>query len=91
MGLIAWIIIGGLAGWLASIITGQNKRFGLLMNILIGIAGGLLGGFIFEAAGHRGIWGFSGWSFMVALIGSVILLLLVRLISTGLHRPALKH
>ncbi|MHB8780744.1 MAG: GlsB/YeaQ/YmgE family stress response membrane protein [Candidatus Geothermincolia bacterium] len=91
MGIIGWIIIGGLAGWLASIVTGTDHRFGALMNIVIGIVGGLIGGFIFNAAGERGILDFSGWSFLVALIGSVILLLGVRLFSGSHNRPAIKH
>lgn len=80
MGIIGWIILGGLAGWVASMIAGTNGRQGLFGNIFVGIGGGLLGGFVMQLLGVEGITGFNFWSFIVALIGAVILLLIWRAI-----------
>ncbi len=74
MGIIGWIIIGALAGWIASILTGNNKRMGAGNNILVGIAGGFIGGLVMNLLGGAGITGFNLWSLLVAVIGAVILL-----------------
>lgn len=76
MGFIAWIVLGGLAGWVASIVTGRNKSQGLIGNIVVGIIGGFLGGLIINLVGGEGITGFNLWSFLVALAGAVLLLLI---------------
>ena len=81
MGIISWIIIGGLAGWLASIFTGNDKKMGLGRNILVGILGGFLGGFIFNLIGGHGVTGFNLWSLLVSFIGSVVLLLIINAFS----------
>jgi len=73
MGIIGWIIIGGIAGWLASLIVGSRQS--ILADIVIGIIGGLLGGFIFSLFGGAGVTGFNLYSLLVAIAGSVILLL----------------
>lgn len=83
LGFIGWIVLGGLAGWVASMIMGNNARQGLLGNIIVGIVGGLLGGFIFGLFGGAGVTGFNLWSFLVALVGAVVLLFLWRLVSGG--------
>lgn len=77
MGFIGWIVLGGLAGWVASMIVGNNKSQGLLGNIIVGIIGGFIGGFVFDLLGGSGVTGFNLWSFVVALVGAVILLWLV--------------
>ena len=74
MGILGWIILGGLAGWVASMIAGTNEQQGLLGNIVVGIIGGLLGGFLARFFGIDGVTGFNLWSFVIALIGAVILL-----------------
>lgn len=75
MGIIAWIILGLIAGWLGSKIV--NKRGeGLVMDIVLGIVGALVGGYLFNEVGHAGITGFNLYSMFVAVIGSVIVLLL---------------
>ncbi len=74
MGILGWIILGGLAGWVASMIAGTNEQQGLLGNIVVGIIGGLLGGFLASFFGIDGVTGFNLWSFVIALIGAVILL-----------------
>ncbi len=74
MGVISWIIIGALAGWIASMITGNNRQMGTLANIAVGIVGGLIGGFLMDLLGGAGVTGFNLWSLLVAVLGAVILL-----------------
>ena len=79
MGIIGWIVLGALAGWVASIIMGRNNRQGCITNIIVGIIGAFLGGFIFNLFGGAGITGFNLWSFLVAVVGAVVLLAIVGL------------
>ncbi len=72
MGIIGWIILGGLAGWIASMIAGTNKEQGIVGNIAVGIIGGLLGGFVVSLLGGSGITGFNIWSLLVAVLGAVL-------------------
>lgn len=81
LGIIGWIVLGGLAGWVASMIVGNNAQQGLVGNIVVGIIGGFLGGFIVSLFGGAGVTGFNLWSFFVALIGAVVLLFVWRAIS----------
>ena len=78
LGWIAWIVIGGLAGWIASKIKGTDAQQGLLLNIVVGIIGGLLGGWLLSVFGVDVAGG--GWifSFITCLIGAVILLTIVQ-------------
>ncbi|AKQ65034.1 Transglycosylase-associated protein [Myxococcus hansupus] len=80
MGICSWLILGGIAGWLASIIKGTNARMGLFANIATGIVGSMLGGFIFNLMGGSGVTGFNLWSLLVATVGSVILISIVQAI-----------
>ena len=79
MGLIASLIVGGIAGWLAGVIL-KGKGHGILMNIVIGIIGGLIGGFLFDLAGFAttSIIG----SVIVATIGAIVLLWIVNKLKT---------
>jgi uncharacterized membrane protein YeaQ/YmgE (transglycosylase-associated protein family) len=77
VGILTWVLFGAIAGWVASLITGRNERMGCLGNIAVGILGALVGGAIFSALGGVGITGFNLWSFLVAIIGSVILLVIL--------------
>lgn len=74
MGIIGWIILGGLAGWVASMLAGTNSGQGLFGNIVVGIIGAFVGGFVFSMIGGEGITGFNLWSFFVAVVGAVIAL-----------------
>jgi uncharacterized membrane protein YeaQ/YmgE (transglycosylase-associated protein family) len=79
--LIYWVIVGGLAGWLASIVTGTNQRMGCLLNIAVGVVGAIIGGWVFRNLGlgpPRGQW---VGMIIVAFVGATILLVLVRLFS----------
>lgn len=80
MGIIGWIVLGGLAGWVASMIAGTDARQGLLGNIVVGIIGGLVGGFVVGLFGGEGVTGFNIWSFVVAVVGAVIALWIWRMI-----------
>ncbi len=77
LNLILWIILGGVAGWIASMIMKRDAQMGALENIIVGIVGALLGGFLFNFFGLPGDTGFNLWTLLVAVIGSVVLLFLI--------------
>lgn len=78
MGLIAWIIIGAFAGWVASVITKSNT--GIAWDLVLGIAGALVGGFLMTLFGQSGITGFNFYSLVVAIIGAVVIVYIGRLL-----------
>ncbi|RKH39339.1 GlsB/YeaQ/YmgE family stress response membrane protein [Corallococcus llansteffanensis] len=80
MGICSWLVLGGIAGWLASIIKGTNARMGMLANIIAGIVGAMLGGWVFSFFGGRGVTGFNLYSLLVATVGAVILLSILQAI-----------
>ncbi len=80
MGFIGWIIVGGLAGWIASMVMGTNERQGCIMDVILGIVGALVGGFLLDLVGIEGSGGFIG-SLITALIGAVIVIFIWRAIS----------
>lgn len=79
--IITWIVVGGLAGWVASMIVGTNRGQGMIGNIVVGIIGALVGGLLFGLLGGTGFTGFNIWSFVVALIGAVVVLLIWQAIT----------
>ncbi len=81
MGIFAWLIVGAIAGWLASKVMKTNRQQGLVMDIVVGILGALIGGFLFEQFGSTGTTGFNIWSIFVAFTGAVVLLGVIRLVS----------
>lgn len=77
------IIVGGIAGWLASIVTGVNERMGCLLNIVVGIIGGFIGGWVFQRMNWQmpgGVW---VGPIVVAFVGAALLLAIVRLLTGG--------
>ena len=78
MGLLAWLVVGAIAGWLASKVIPSG--LGLVGDIVVGIVGGFIGGFLFHAIGEPGITAFSIWSIFVAFVGAVVLLYAIRLL-----------
>ena len=80
MNFIVWIIFGALAGWIASIITGKNRRMGAIANIVVGIVGAFIGGWIMSFFGGQGVTGFNIPSLLVAILGAVVLIGVVGLI-----------
>ena len=76
MGIILWIVFGAIVGWLASVIT--NTREGLLLDIIVGVVGAVIGGWVMSLVGNTGVTGFNLYSFVVSLLGAVVLLLVVK-------------
>jgi uncharacterized membrane protein YeaQ/YmgE (transglycosylase-associated protein family) len=80
MGIISWIIFGLLAGLVAKLIMPGKDPGGFFITILLGIAGALVGGFIATSLGYGAVSGFNLGSFIIAVLGSIILLFAYRLI-----------
>jgi len=78
VGILAWIIIGAVAGWLASIAVGRNRSMGFFANLIVGVLGGIIGGFVMNLFGDVGLTGFSIRSLLVAFGGAVLLLLITN-------------
>jgi uncharacterized membrane protein YeaQ/YmgE (transglycosylase-associated protein family) len=81
MGIIAWIVFGLLAGWVAKTLTPGSDPGGCIVTMLIGVAGAVIGGFIGQALGFGSISGFDLRSFLIAVGGAVLLLFLYRLVA----------
>ncbi len=78
MGLLSWIIIGGLAGWLSTKIITPKKKKGCFSGIALGIAGAIVGGFLVSLLGGKGITGLNLYSILVATLGAVVVIWLAR-------------
>ena len=81
MNIIAWIIVGGVAGWIASLIMKTNREQGCLIDIVVGVVGAFIGGIIIAlipGLGSPGFLNFSWTSLIVAIIGAVVLLAIVK-------------
>ncbi len=78
MGIILWIIFGALVGWIASLIMKTDGEQGALLNVAVGILGAVVGGWLMSVLGESGISGFNLYSFMVAIIGAVVLIAIVK-------------
>jgi uncharacterized membrane protein YeaQ/YmgE (transglycosylase-associated protein family) len=74
MSILGWIILGALAGWIASKIVGTDAEQGAIGNIIFGIVGAVVGGWLVEVLGGEGVTGFNLWSFVVALVGAVVVI-----------------
>jgi uncharacterized membrane protein YeaQ/YmgE (transglycosylase-associated protein family) len=88
MNLIIWLVVGGVVGWLASIIMKRDAQQGILMNIVVGIVGALLAGWLISPLVGVGTVndGLSIGSFLVSLLGAVVLLAIVNLFTRGRAR-----
>lgn len=84
MGFIIQLIVGGVAGWLASIVMRRDASQGIILNVIVGIIGGFVGGWLLPLVGLN----FSGWIgyLITALIGAIVLLLIVNLFTRGKAR-----
>jgi uncharacterized membrane protein YeaQ/YmgE (transglycosylase-associated protein family) len=80
MGILAWIVIGLIAGALAKLIMPGDDPGGIIVTILIGIVGAFVGGFVVNLFGGAGVSGFNIWSILVATLGAIILLAVYRLV-----------
>jgi uncharacterized membrane protein YeaQ/YmgE (transglycosylase-associated protein family) len=79
-GVIAWILVGLIAGYLASRVVNKTGE-GMMRDIILGIIGGIVGGILFHALGHPGVTGFNIWSIFVAFLGAVVVLVLYHTLS----------
>jgi uncharacterized membrane protein YeaQ/YmgE (transglycosylase-associated protein family) len=82
MGLILWLVIGGVIGWLASILMRTDAQQGILLNVVVGIVGAFIGGLIFTG-GNINNAPLTLYTFLTSLLGAVILLAIVNLVRRG--------
>lgn len=84
MNILVWLIFGALAGWVASMIAGTNRQQGCLIDIIVGIVGAFLGGFLYSTlTGRDFVARFDILSLLIAVGGAVILLFIVKAIQRG--------
>ena len=85
MGILVWLIVGGVCGWLASIVMRTDAQQGILLNVVVGIVGALLAGFVVSPMLGIGTinQGISIATFLVSLVGAIILLAIVNLFRRG--------
>jgi len=76
MNIIILIIFGAIVGWVASLIVGTNE--GLILDIIVGVIGSVVGGWLVAFFNYGPVTGFNMYSFLVALLGSVVLLVIVK-------------
>lgn len=81
MSIIGWIVLGLIAGVLAKTVVPGEGPGGIIGDIVVGILGAFLGGWLFNYFGHTGLDGFSLYSMLVAFVGAVVLLFVLRLVS----------
>jgi len=81
MSILAWLVVGLIAGFLAKYVVPGEGPGGIIGDIIIGIIGAFIGGWVFNMFGHTGTTGINLWSIVVAFVGSVILLFILRAIS----------
>lgn len=88
MNLIIWLVIGGIVGWLASIVMKRDGQQGILLNIIVGIVGAFLAGYLISPLVGVGTInsGLSIGSFLVSLLGAIVLLAIVNLFTRGRAR-----
>ena len=81
MNFLIMLIVGGIAGWLASMVMRTDGQQGIILNVVVGIIGGFLGGFLLPMVGLS----FGGWAgyLITALIGAIVLLAIVNLFRRG--------
>ena len=80
MGIIAWIVFGLLAGWVAKMLVPGRDPQGCIITMVIGVLGAVIGGFIGSWLGFGAVTGFNLKSFLIAVVGSVLLLALYHLL-----------
>jgi uncharacterized membrane protein YeaQ/YmgE (transglycosylase-associated protein family) len=80
MSIIGWVVLGLIAGFIASKIV-NNTGEGILLDIVLGIVGAVVGGYIFNAFGKAGVTGFNAYSMIVAVIGAIVVLFVYHLLT----------
>jgi len=91
MSFLAWIVLGLIAGWIASLIVNKSGE-GVLVDIVLGVVGAVVGGWLFNEFGHTGVTGLNLYSLLVSVVGAVVVLLLYHLLvrannTTTVMRP----
>jgi uncharacterized membrane protein YeaQ/YmgE (transglycosylase-associated protein family) len=79
MSLLSWLVVGLVAGWIGSMIVNRRGE-GLIMDILLGVVGAFVGGYLFSLFGHAGVSGINLYSIFVAAIGSMVVLVIYHMI-----------
>jgi uncharacterized membrane protein YeaQ/YmgE (transglycosylase-associated protein family) len=80
MGLITWLVIGLIAGFIASKIVNHTGS-GIIMDIVLGVVGAFVGGFVFNFFGHSGVTGFNIYSMFVATLGAIVVLFIFHAVA----------
>lgn len=80
MGILLWIILGAVAGWIASLIMKTDAEQGFLADLLFGIIGAVVGGFLFGLFGQPGVTGFNIYSLVVAVVGASVVIYVGRIL-----------
>lgn len=80
MEIILWIIFGGIVGWLASLVMNTDAQQGIVLNVVVGIVGAIVGGWLMDFFGKTGVTGFNLYSFVVAIIGAIVLIAIVKVL-----------
>lgn len=81
MNILLWIILGLIAGWLASVLMRTNSQQGMVADMVIGIIGAVVGGFLMTMLGAAGVTGFNMYSLFVATLGAVVLIAVRRAVT----------
>lgn len=82
MEILLWLLLGLIAGWLASVIMRTDSQQGALTDIILGIIGAFVGGFLMNFFGQTGVTGFNVYSILVATLGAVVLIWVGRMLRT---------
>ena len=82
MGIVIWLLVGGVVGWLASLVMRTDAQQGILLNIVVGIVGAFIGGMLF-AGGSINNAPLNVGAFLVSLLGAIVLLGIVNLVRRG--------
>jgi uncharacterized membrane protein YeaQ/YmgE (transglycosylase-associated protein family) len=80
MGILLWIVFGAIAGWVASMFMNTDGNQSTVTDIILGVVGSIVGGFIMNLMGQSGVTGFNLYSFVVAVLGAVVVIYLGRML-----------
>jgi uncharacterized membrane protein YeaQ/YmgE (transglycosylase-associated protein family) len=79
MSIVVWLVVGLIAGWIGSMIVNRGGK-GPVLDIVLGIIGAVVGGFVFNLFGHSGVTGINLYSILVAVVGAVIVLAIYHMV-----------
>ena len=80
MGILSWVILGLIAGFIGSKIVNKTGE-GLVLDIALGVVGAIVGGYLFSLTGTEGVTGLNLWSLLVAVIGAIVVLVVYRMVA----------